>query len=133
MFNRWVERDLLNAAAQEGVGLIFFSPLAQGLLTNRYLQGLPEDSRAVKDGRFLRPEHVTDAAIAKVRRLNDIAQKRGQSLAQMALAWVMRHPMSTSALIGASSVRQIEDCAAAVKNLKFGDGELHAIDTILAS
>ncbi len=131
LFDRWVEPALLDTAAAEGVGLIFFSPLAQGLLTNRYLGGLPEDSRAIKSGVFLRPEHVTDAALVRVRRLNDIAQQRGQTLAQMALAWVLRHPAATSALIGTSSVQQVEDCAATIRKLAFSTDELAAIEAAL--
>jgi L-glyceraldehyde 3-phosphate reductase len=133
MFNRWVEPDLLDAAAEEGLGLIFFSPLAQGLLTDRYLQGIPEDSRAKKSGVFLKPEHVTDERIDKARRLNEIAKRRGQTLAQMALSWVLRHPVATSALIGASSVKQVEDNAAAAQKLQFTDAELQAIDAELAA
>jgi L-glyceraldehyde 3-phosphate reductase len=135
MFNRWVEPELIGAAGQEGIGLIFFSPLAQGLLTDRYLGGIPDDSRAGKpknQSPFLRPERVTDEALAKVRRLNEIAQGRGQTLAQMALAWVLRHPAATSALIGASSVKQVEDCAATIHNLPFGDDELKTIEGVLA-
>ena len=133
MFNRWVEPELLDAAHEEGLGLIFFSPLAQGMLTDRYLKGIPADSRAGKSGaRFLRPDNVTDEKLAVVRRLNDIAQGRGQTLAQMALAWVMRHPVSTSALIGTSTVKQVEDCAAAVNNLDFTDAELQTIESVLA-
>jgi L-glyceraldehyde 3-phosphate reductase len=133
MFNRWVEPDLLEAAHDEGMGLIFFSPLAQGLLTDRYLQGIPADSRAGKPGaRFLKPDNVTDEKLAVVGRLNEIAQSRGQTLAQMALAWVMRHPVSTSALIGTSTVKQVEDCAAAVNNLNFSDAELQSIESVLA-
>lgn len=132
MFNRWVEPDLLTACAENGVGLIFFSPLAQGLLTNRYLHGIPEDSRAGKPNTFLRPEHVTEENVAKVRKLNEIAQGRGQTLAQMALAWVLRHSVSTSALIGTSKVSQVEDSAAAIHNLSFGVEELRAIDAALA-
>jgi L-glyceraldehyde 3-phosphate reductase len=133
MFNRWVEPDLLNAAEEEGVGLIFFSPLAQGLLTDRYLNGIPDDSRVVKSGVFLKRQQITEEKLSVVRGLNDIAQARGQSLAQMALAWVMRHSSSTSALIGASSVQQVEDCAGAVKNLKFSADELKTIDDMLQS
>ncbi|MEO8610994.1 MAG: aldo/keto reductase [Chloroflexota bacterium] len=133
MFNRWVEPELLDAAHEEGLGLIFFSPLAQGMLTDRYLQGIPADSRAGKPGaRFLKPNNVTDEKLAVVARLNDIAQGRGQTLAQMALAWVMRHPVSTSALIGTSTVKQVEDCAAAVNNLSFTDAELQTIESVLA-
>ncbi len=131
MLNRWVEPDLLKAAGEAGVGLIFFSPLAQGLLTNRYLGGLPEDSRAVKSGVFLRKEQITDEVLGKVRRLNEIAQGRGQTLAQMALAWVLRHPTATSALIGTSSVKQVEDSVAASQNLAFSSDDLNAIDAAL--
>jgi L-glyceraldehyde 3-phosphate reductase len=133
MFNRWVETDLLTACEDEGVGLIFFSPLAQGLLTDRYLGGIPEDSRAGKPGTFLKREQVTEAKLADVRRLNEIAQGRGQTLAQIALAWVLRHPASTSALIGTSTVKQVEDCAATIGNLAFSDDELSAIDAALGS
>lgn len=132
MFNRWIEDALLDVLEQEGIGCIVFSPLAQGLLTNRYLNDIPEGSRASKPHGFLRPEHITDEAIAKVRRLNELAQARGQSLAQMAIAWVLRHKGMTSALIGASSVQQVEDNVAALNNLQFSDEELHAIETILA-
>ncbi len=132
MFNRWVEPDLLEACHQEGVGAIFFSPLAQGLLTDRYLGGIPEDSRAGKAGTFLKREQVTEAKLNSVRRLNEIALARGQTLAQMALAWVLRHPAATSALIGASTVQQVEDCAAAAKNLAFTEGEQREIEGVLA-
>lgn len=132
MFNRWVEPDLLNTATDEGVGLIFFSPLAQGLLTDRYLQGMPEDSRAIRSGVFLKPGQITDDYLKKARTLNEIAQNRGQTLAQMALAWVMRHSASTSALIGASSVKQLEDNVATINNLSFSNSELQAIDSALA-
>jgi L-glyceraldehyde 3-phosphate reductase len=131
MFDRWVEPDLLDAAHQEGVGLIYFSPLAQGLLTDRYLGGIPDDSRAGKPDTFLKREQVTPETLDKVRALNAIAAGRGQTLAQTALAWVMRHPASTSALIGASTVKQVEDCAAAVANLAFSADELDAIERIL--
>jgi L-glyceraldehyde 3-phosphate reductase len=132
MLHRWVEDDLLNAAQDEGVGLIFFSPLAQGRLTDRYLDGIPEDSRIAKDGRFLKKEQITPEYLAKARRLNEIAEERGQTLAEMALAWVLRHPQATSALIGASSVAQVEDDANAVRKLAFSDVELKAIEAALA-
>jgi L-glyceraldehyde 3-phosphate reductase len=132
MLDRWVEPELLDAAADEGVGLIFFSPLAQGLLTDRYLDGIPADSRAAKPATFLQKDRITEDYLARARRLNAIAQARGQSLAQMALAWVLRHPASTSALIGASTVQQVEDCAAAAQNLSFGQDELQAIEAALA-
>ncbi|OQA46030.1 MAG: L-glyceraldehyde 3-phosphate reductase [Chloroflexi bacterium ADurb.Bin325] len=132
MFNRWIEPELLDVLAEEGVGCIVFSPLAQGLLTNKYLQGIPADSRASKPHGALRPEQVTEDKLAKVRRLNEIAQARGQSLAQLALAWVLRHPGMTSALIGASKVSQVEECVAALANLEFSADELARIDAILA-
>lgn len=132
MFRRWVEEELIDAAAEEGIGLIFFSPLAQGLLTDRYLKGIPDDSRAGKPGTFLKKEQVTDEYLVRARRLNEIAQSRGQTLAQMALAWVLRHPAATSALIGASSVKQVEDNVAAVNNLSFSDDELQTIENALA-
>jgi L-glyceraldehyde 3-phosphate reductase len=133
MFNRWVEKDaLLDTADQAEIGLIFFSPLAQGLLTNRYLDGIPADSRAAKPSIFLKKDRITSEYLARARKLNDLAQRRGQSLAQMALAWVMRHPVSTSVLIGASTVAQVEDCAAMTNNLSFTQDELHAIEAVLA-
>jgi L-glyceraldehyde 3-phosphate reductase len=132
MFNRWIEDGLLQALQDEGVGCIVFSPLAQGLLTNRYLDGVPEGSRASKAHGFLRPDHITDEKLAKVRLLNDLAQERGQTLAQMAIAWVLRHPGVTSALVGASSEQQIADNAAALDNLAFTTEELDRIEGILA-
>jgi L-glyceraldehyde 3-phosphate reductase len=131
MFNRWVEDGLLNVLEEEGIGCIVFSPLAQGLLTDRYLSGIPKDSRAAKPHSFLRPEQVTQEKLAKVRKLNEIARTRGQSLAQMAIAWVLRHTTVTSALIGASKVSQIEDGVVALKNLKLTEDELQAIERIL--
>jgi L-glyceraldehyde 3-phosphate reductase len=131
MFNRWIEDGLLTVLEEEGIGCIVFSPLAQGLLTDRYLDGIPKDSRAAKPHSFLKPEQVTEEKLAKVRKLNEIAQARGQSLAQMAIAWVLRHTTATSALIGASKVSQIEDGVAALKNLQFKADELQAIERIL--
>jgi L-glyceraldehyde 3-phosphate reductase len=132
MFNRWVEDGLLKVLGEEGIGCIAFSPLAQGLLTDRYLKGIPVDSRAGKPQGFLRPEHITEDKIAKVRRLNELAQARGQTLAQLSLAWILRHPEMTSALIGASRVSQIEDAVGTLKNLTFTAQELQTIDQILA-
>ena len=132
MLDRWVEPELLGTLATEGVGCTVFSPLAKGLLTDRYFKGIPADSRIAKDQRFLRPEHVTDAVLAKTKKLNDLAQSRGQTLAQMALAWVLRHKVVASALIGASKVSQVDDCAGAVKNLHFSADELARIETMLA-
>ena len=133
MFNRWIEDGLLDVLAEEGIGCIVFSPLAQGLLTGRYLEGIPADSRAGKPHGFLRPAHVTEEKLARVRKLNEMARARGQTLAQMALAWVLRHPGMTSALVGASRVSQIEDSVGALKNLEFAEEELRAIDGILAA
>lgn len=132
MFGRWIEDGLTNVLEEEGIGCIPFSPLAQGLLTNRYLEGLPPDSRAVADGRFLTPDSITPEKIAKVRKLNELAVARGQSMAQMALAWVLRLPQVTSALIGASKVSQIEDAVGVVNNLAFSAEELAKIDEILS-
>jgi L-glyceraldehyde 3-phosphate reductase len=127
MFNRWIEGGLLDVLEQEGVGCIAFTALAQGLLTNRYLGGVPADSRAAQ-GKSLSTDAISDENLARVRALNEIAQSRGQSLAQMALAWVLRDPRVTSTLIGASSVAQLEDNVAAVQRLDFSDEELAAID-----
>ena len=131
MFNRWVEEGLLDALEEEGIGCIAFSPLAQGLLTSRYLAGVPEDSRAAKPHGFLKPAALTQDKLDKVRSLNDLAQARGQNLAQMAIAWVLRHPGMTSALIGASRVSQLEDNVAALDNLDFSAEELARIEAIL--
>jgi L-glyceraldehyde 3-phosphate reductase len=131
MFNRWIEDGLTDVLEEEGIGCIVFSPLAQGLLTNKYLKGIPEDSRAGKPHGFLRPEHVTADAVGKVRRLNEIAGQRGQSLAQMAIAWVLRLPAVTSALVGTSRPQQVDDCVNALNNLDFTTEELDIIETIL--
>jgi L-glyceraldehyde 3-phosphate reductase len=133
MFNRWVEPDLLRVLGEEGIGCIVFSPLAQGLLTDRYLGGIPQDSRASKPHGFLKPDHLTEEKLTKVRKLDLLAKQRGQSLAQMAVAWVLRHPVLTSALIGASKTQQIDDILGALKRLDFTDGELRTIDAILGS
>jgi L-glyceraldehyde 3-phosphate reductase len=127
MFNRWIEGGLLDVLEAEGVGCIAFTALAQGLLTNRYLEGVPADSRAAQ-GKSLSTDQISDENLARVRALNEIAKGRGQSLAQMALAWVLRDPRVTSTLIGASSVAQLEDNVAAVQRLDFSDDELAAID-----
>jgi L-glyceraldehyde 3-phosphate reductase len=133
MFHRWVEAELLGTLREQGVGCIAFSPLAQGLLTDKYLAGIPADSRAAKSSGFLRPEQVTEEKLGKVRALGALAQSRGQTLAQLALVWVLRHPEMTSALIGASRVQQIEDAVAALQNLTLSAEELQRIDDILAS
>ncbi|WP_444545403.1 L-glyceraldehyde 3-phosphate reductase [Streptosporangium pseudovulgare] len=127
MLNRWIEGGLLDALEREGMGCIAFSPLAQGMLTSRYLDGIPEGSRASL-GRFLTPEMLTEETMRHVRRLNEIALGRGQTLAQMALSWALRDSRVTSVLIGASSVGQLEDSLGAVRNLSFTDDELAAID-----
>ncbi|MFD8491696.1 L-glyceraldehyde 3-phosphate reductase [Amycolatopsis sp. NPDC059657] len=128
MFNRWTEEDrLLDTLEAEGAGCIAFSPLAQGLLTSRYLDGVPSDSRAAQ-GKSLNPDTIDETALAKVRALNEIAQRRGQSLAQLALAWGLRDPRMTSVLIGASSVKQLEDNVGALANLDFTAEELRDID-----
>jgi L-glyceraldehyde 3-phosphate reductase len=127
MLNRWIEPDVLDAIGELGVGCIAFSPLAQGMLTSKYLDGIPEGSRASWPT-SLSPDLLTDEALAKIRALNEIASRRGQTLAQMALAWVLRDERVTSALIGASSVTQLEDNIAALDRLGFSDDELAEID-----
>lgn len=134
MFDRWIEETgTLEAIAEEGMGCIVFSPLAQGLLTDKYLQGIPEGSRAAKPYNEFTPEKVTSEKVAKVRLLNEIASGRGQSMAQMALAWVLRDERITSAIIGASRVTQIEDSLKALDHLEFEPGELAQIEHILNS
>jgi L-glyceraldehyde 3-phosphate reductase len=127
LLNRWIEPDLLDVLGREGVGAIVFSPLGQGMLTTKYLNGIPEDSRAAEDG-SLKPDYLSEDNLARVRALNEIAAQRGQTLAQMAVAWVLRDPRVTSALIGASSVAQLEENVAALERLDFGDEELEEID-----
>jgi L-glyceraldehyde 3-phosphate reductase len=132
MFNRWVEESLLETLAEEGIGCIPFSPLAQGLLTNKYLGGIPADSRAANPHGFLKANNITADKMAKVARLNEMAQGRGQTLAQMALAWVLRHEVVTSVLIGASKVSQIEDAVGMLERLEFAAEELAAIEAVLS-
>jgi len=129
IFNRWIEDGLLDVLGKEGLGCIAFSPLAQGLLTDRYLHGIPADSRAATS-RFLTRDAVTGDVLAKVRALNQIAGRRGQSLAQMALAWALRDPRMTSVVIGASSVGQLEDNLGALSRLEFTGDELAEIDRV---
>ncbi|MBI2427423.1 MAG: L-glyceraldehyde 3-phosphate reductase [Ignavibacteriales bacterium] len=124
MFDRRIEKELLSVVDKEGIGCIPFSPLAQGLLTDKYLKGIPADSRAGKPGGFLRPEHITEEKLSKVRRLNDLALQRGQTLAQMSLAWILRRPEVTSVLVGASRVSQIDDAVKSLMNLSFSNNEL---------
>lgn len=128
MLNRWVEEALLDRLEHEGIGSIVFSPLAQGLLTDKYLGDIPEHAR-VRYSESFREEFLNEQTLGQVRALNEIAQRRGQSLAQMALAWCLRDPRVTSVLIGASSARQIEENVAALDNLEFSDDELAEIDT----
>ncbi len=127
LLNRWVERELLGVLEREGVGCIAFSPLAQGMLTDRYLDGIPEGSRAAR-GEFLTPDMLTEERMSHIRALNELAARRGQPLSQMAIAWVLRDPRMTAALIGASSVAQLEQNLAALDNLDFSDDELEEID-----
>ena len=127
MLNRWIEDGLLEVLGEEGVGCIVFSPLAQGLLTDRYLGGVPEGSRASRPG-TIDDDQLNEETLAKVRALHQLAGRRGQSLAQMAVAWTLRDPRVTSALLGASSVAQLEDNVAALGNLAFDDQELAEID-----
>jgi L-glyceraldehyde 3-phosphate reductase len=131
MFDRWVEDGLLDVLGKEGIGCICFSPLAQGLLTDKYLKGIPKDSRAAKPTGFLKREQITETVLKKISALNDIAKKRGQSLAQMALAWILRDKRITSVLVGASKVDQLEQNIAVLNNLAFADGELERINKIL--
>ncbi len=133
MFDRWIEEGLLDVLAEEGIGCIVFSPLAQGPLTDRYLNGIPSGARATKTERvWLTPKDVEEN-LPKVRKLNELALQRGQSLAQMAIAWVLRQPLVTSALIGASSVQQLDNNLATLNNMHFSDDELRRIEEILRS
>jgi L-glyceraldehyde 3-phosphate reductase len=127
LLNRWIEPDLLDVLGREGVGAIVFSPLGQGMLTDRYLDGIPEDSRAAREG-SLSKSMLSDENLERIRALNEIAQRRGQTLAQLALAWTLRDPRVTSTLIGASSVAQLEDNVGALDRLDFDDDELAEIE-----
>lgn len=131
MFDRHIEAELPAALDDTGLGCVVYSPLAQGLLTDKYLDGIPEDSRAASEHGFLGKDSVTGKRIGRVRRLADIASERGQSVAQMALAWVLRLPQITSALVGVSSVEQLEDNVAALDRLDFSEDELRRIEEIL--
>ncbi len=131
MFDRWVEDGLLNVLEEEGMGCIAFSPLAQGLLTDKYLEGIPAGSRAAKAHGFLQVSQITPEKVEKVRRLNELALSRGQKLAQMALAWVLRDARVTSVLIGASSVEQMDDNISSLENRLFSEDELRTIEDIL--
>ncbi|HEU5185074.1 MAG TPA: aldo/keto reductase [Gemmatimonadaceae bacterium] len=133
MFDRRVEDGLLDVLEKEGLGCIVFSPLEQGLLTDKYLTGIPDGSRASKPHGYLKPDAITDERRAQIMRLNEIARARGQSLAQLAIAWVLRHDVVTSALIGASRVAQVEDGVAALDHLALSPDELRAIEQVLAN
>ena len=128
MLNRWIEDGLLDVLGEEGIGCIVFSPLAQGLLTSKYLAGVPEASRATEKGGSLLPHHLSDENVARIRGLNELAKQRGQTLAQMAISWVLRDSRVTTALIGASRWSQIEDSLGALDNLEFSPDELADID-----
>ena len=133
LFDRWIEDGLTDALDDEGIGAIVFSPLSQGMLTNKYLGGIPKDSRAARGEQiYLSENDITESTIAKIKALNEVAEARGQSLAQMALAWVLNNKTVTSAIIGASRVEQIEDSVAALKNTEFSHAELKKIDGIVA-
>jgi L-glyceraldehyde 3-phosphate reductase len=131
MFNRWIEDELLDVLEEEGVGSIAFSPLAQGLLTDKYLKGIPQDSRAAKAHGFLKEKDITEEKLDKIRKLNELAAERGQTLAQMAIAWILRYGRVTSVLVGASKVSQVEDNVAALNKLDFSQEELDRIESIL--
>jgi L-glyceraldehyde 3-phosphate reductase len=133
LFRRWIEKDLLAVLREEGIGCIVFSPLEQGLLADRYRDGIPEGSRAAKPHGFLKPEAITEEKLRQADKLREIAAARSQSLAQLAVAWVLRHSEITSALIGASRVSQLEEVAGALNNLQWEEAELGAIDRILAA
>jgi L-glyceraldehyde 3-phosphate reductase len=131
MFERWVEGGLLDVLEKNGIGCIPFSPLAQGLLTNRYLKDIPSDSRAGKAHGFLKANQITPEVLERIRSLNRIAEARGQSLAQMAIAWLLKDSRVTSVLIGASKVSQLEDNLKALRNITFSKDELNQIEKIL--
>jgi L-glyceraldehyde 3-phosphate reductase len=131
MFNRWVEDGLLDALEETGMGCIPFSPLAQGLLTNKYLKGIPADSRAARPHGYLKVEDVTEQKILKARKLNEIAASRNQSLAQMAVAWLLKDPRITSVLVGVRNVEQLDDNLKALSNKTFTGDELKVIENVL--
>lgn len=131
MFDRWVEDGLLDELEQQGMGAIAFSPLEQGVLTNKYLKGFPEDSRAMRDGRYLKKEQIDEILLGKIRALNAIAEARGQSLAQMAVAWLLKDSRITSVLVGVSRISQLLDNLKALDNLNFGAEELSKIEGVL--
>lgn len=131
MIDRWVENGLMDVLGEKEVGSIAFSPLEQGMLTDKYLKGIPEDSRAAKDGRYLKPDQIGGEKLEIIRSLNEVAKSRDQSLAQMAIAWLLKDPRITSVLVGVSKPEQLDDNVAAVKNTKFSESELTQIKKIL--
>jgi L-glyceraldehyde 3-phosphate reductase len=131
MMDRWVENGLMDVLGEKEVGSIAFSPLEQGMLTDKYLKGIPEDSRAAKDGRYLKPDQIGGEKLEMIRTLNDVAKQRDQSLAQMAIAWLLKDLRITSVLVGVSNPEQLDDNVAAVKNTKFSEDELAQIRKIL--
>jgi L-glyceraldehyde 3-phosphate reductase len=133
MFERWVENGLLTVLEDEGIGCIPFSPLAQGLLSDKYLAGIPADSRAAKPHGFLQREAITDQVLGKIRALDTLAKERGQTLAQMAIVWLLKDRRITSVLVGASRVAPIEDNVASLNKMDFAPDELARIESILAS
>ncbi|WP_026950134.1 L-glyceraldehyde 3-phosphate reductase [Algoriphagus mannitolivorans] len=133
MLDRWVENGLMDVLGEKGIGSIAFSPLEQGLLTDKYLKGIPADSRAAKDGRYLKPEQIAPEKLAMISQLNEIANKRGQSLAQMAIAWLLKDPRITSVLIGVSKPEQLDDNVEAVKNSNFSPEEQAQIKAIISA
>jgi L-glyceraldehyde 3-phosphate reductase len=133
MIDRWVENGLMDVLGEKGVGSIAFSPLEQGMLTDKYLKGIPADSRAAKDGRYLKPDQIGGEKLEMIKKLNEIAIKRGQSLAQMAIAWLLKDQRITSVLIGVSKPEQLDDNVAAVSNSEFNSSELEEIKNILSA
>jgi len=133
MIDRWAENGLMDVLGEKGVGSIAFSPLEQGMLTDKYLKGIPADSRAAKDGRYLKPDQIGGEKLEMIRQLNEIALKRGQSLAQMAISWLLKDPRITSVLIGVSKAEQLDDNVAAVSNSSFTETELSEIKKILGA
>lgn len=133
MIDRWVEGGLLDVLGEKGIGSIAFSPLEQGMLTDKYLKGIPEDSRAAKDGRYLKPEQIRGEKLEMIRQLNDIAKTRNQTLAQMAIAWLLKDPRITSVLVGVSKPEQLDDNVSAINNTQFSDSEVAKIKEILGA
>ncbi|MBN3518853.1 L-glyceraldehyde 3-phosphate reductase [Algoriphagus lutimaris] len=133
MLDRWVEGGLLDAIGERGIGSIAFSPLEQGMLTNKYLKGIPEDSRAAKDGRYLKAEQISEEKLSMISKLNDIAKTRNQTLAQMAIAWLLKDPRITSVLVGVSKPEQLDDNVAAINNTIFGPAEIEQIKSIIGA